>query len=391
MEKNNSLKSKNVYNMKKRRLSLVALAALTVSFAYGQSFNKVETLDEVPEGVVVYALPSTTLHLTVEAVCESYTPGIYAKYAKKYLGIEVEQKESVSYKLGSIRMTPYIEADRGNNYILDLTGMATDAAPLSFLKFTSQGLVILSDDYKGKMSYWRFPSLKNGSENINAAITDNLTSTETTLYQTVKNSKGSYDKVAFKQSQVVEKSMEKKAQEAAALILSLREQRINIITGDTDATFSGDALRAAVEEITRLEEEYMSLFAGYTSISSTQMDFDIVPEAAMEEDMSIAFRLSEVSGLVSASEVAGRPIVIQITPEETVGEDAVAALEEPVITEKYTEKKSRSKEDRGSIFYRVPSVCNVKIIDGQDILMQSRVPVYQKGKTLTFPVDVLVR
>ena len=32
------------------------------------------------------------------------------------------------------------------------------------------------------------------------------------------------------------------------MILSLRQNRINIITGNTDATFSGDALRAAIEE-----------------------------------------------------------------------------------------------------------------------------------------------
>lgn len=51
------------------------------------------------------------------------------------------------------------------------------------------------------------------------------------------------------------------------MILSLRQQRINIITGNTDATFSGDALRAAVEEIGRLEEEYMSLFTGTVGTS----------------------------------------------------------------------------------------------------------------------------
>ncbi len=368
----------------KRIIASILFVAAAVSAVSAQVYNKIENLKEVPEGVVVYALPSTTLHLSVEAVCESYTPGIYAKYAKKYLGIDVPQSASVSYQLRNIKMTPYIEADRESNYVLDLTGFAENAAPLSFLHFTSQGLVILSDEYKGNASYWRFPTLNEGTEQINVAATDNLTTTETTLYQTVKNAHGNYETVAFNQSQVVEKSAEKKAQEAANLILSLREQRVNIITGDTDATFSGDALRAAVEEISRLEQEYMKLFIGTFAVSSSRLDFDVVPESGPEADMSIAFRLSETNGLVSSDEVSGRPIVIEITPE---GFDDTP---EPVVTKKEVKKKSK-KEDIGSIFYRVPAICNVKVVDGQEVLLQSRVPVYQKGYTLTFPLDVLIR
>ncbi len=376
--------------MKQRILSVIALLAGLMTAANAQVYNKVEDLNDAPRGVVVYALPSTTIHLSVEAVRESYTPGVYAKYAKKYLGLEVSEKEAQSYHLSNIKMTPYIEADRENNYVLDLSGLEAGTAPLSFMKFTSQGLVIMSDDYKGKMSFWRFPSMKDATDKINAAVTDNLAATETTLYRTVKNAQGSYEKVAIKQSQVVEKSTEKKAQEAANLILSLREQRVNIITGNTDATFSGDALRAAVEEITRLEEEYMSLFIGTTSYAATRMDFDVIPSVGMGEEMTVAFRISEVDGLVSTSEVSGRPIVIRITPEEMAEAEGVDGME-PDITEKYVEKKGKSKEDRGSIFYRVPSICNVQLIDGQEVLMQSRVPVYQKGYTLTFPIEVLVR
>ncbi len=371
----------------KRILSTILLTVAVISAASAQVYNKVESLDEVPTGVVVYSLPSTTLHLSVEAVCESYTPGIYAKYAKKYLGIDVPQEESVSYQLRNIRLTPYIEADRESNYVLDLTGMARNAAPLSFLHFTSQGLVILSDEYKGNATYWRFPTLNDGTEQINAAATDNLTTTETTLYQSVKNAHGNYETMAFTQSQVVEKSAEKKAQEAANLILSLREQRINIITGDTDATFSGDALRAAVEEINRLEQEYMTLFIGTIAVSSSRLDFDVVPESGQESEMSVAFRLSETSGLVSSSELSGRPIVMEITPE--VPEEGDLDVSEPVITEKAGKKKAT--QDVGSIFYRIPAVCNVKLMDGQEVLLQSRVPIYQKGHTLTFPVDILVR
>ncbi len=367
----------------RRILTTILLTAATVAAASAQIFNKVESLDEAPAGVVVYSLPSTTIHLSVEAVCESYTPGIYAKFAKKYLGIDVPQTASESCELRNIKMTPYIEADRESNYILDLSGVAKNAAPLSFLHFTSQGLVILSDEHKGNSTFWRFPALNENAGQINTAATDNLTTTETTLYQSVKNAQGTYETVAISQSQVVEKNAERKAQEVAELIFSLREQRLNIITGNTDATFSGDALRAAVEEINRLEQEYMKLFIGNVTVSSSRMDFDIVPQTGSESEMTVAFRLSDAGGLVSSDDLSGRPIVIEITPE--VSDEA----QEPTIIKK--EGKKKSKEDLGSIFYRIPAICNVKVTDGQDILLQSRVPVYQKGHTLTFPADVIVR
>ena len=44
-------------------------------------------------GALVYSLPSTSLHLAVEAEREVYTPGPYAKYAKKYLEKLEEEKE----------------------------------------------------------------------------------------------------------------------------------------------------------------------------------------------------------------------------------------------------------------------------------------------------------
>lgn len=173
------------------------------------------------------------------------------------------------------------------------------------------------------------------------------------------------------------------------MILSLRQQRINIITGNTDATFSGDALRAAVEEIGRLEEEYMSLFTGTVGTSVQKMNFDVVPQAGPAEEMTIAFRISDTQGLMPPEEISGRPIVVEITPE-----DGEADFESGQIIAEVESQKKRAKHEaalRGNIFYRVPAICSVKIIDGQNLVLKSRVPIYQKGQELTFPVHVLVK
>lgn len=378
------------YSMKQIGTLITALA-LTCSVAAtlsAQNINRLEKGQPAPDGVVVYSLPLTTVRLDVEAVCETYTPGPYCKWAKKYLGIDVPQEASTSYTLSRIRMTPYLEADRSCSYVVNLDGMLGEASPASFFEFSSQGLLLLSDENKGNVNSWRFPSMAPGSGTLASEATANLTSTETTLYRSVRTEGGGYDRVAVRQSQVVEKSTEKKAQEAASMILSLRENRLNIITGNTDATFSGDALRAAVEEIGRLEEEYMRLFTGTVSSSVQAMSFDVVPASGPEEELTMAFRISDSHGLLPPDDITGRPVVMEIVPE-----DAEDFYSEQVVGEVET-AKPRAKHEaalRGNIYYRVPAICSVRIVDGQNLILKSRIPVYQKGQDLSFPVHVLVK
>ena len=378
------------YRMKQIGTLITALA-LTCSVAAtlsAQNINRLEKGQPAPDGVVVYSLPLTTVRLDVEAVCETYTPGPYCQWAKKYLGIDVPQEASTSYTLSRIRMTPYLEADRSCSYVVNLDGMLGEASPASFFEFSSQGLLLLSDENKGNVNSWRFPSMAPGSGTLASEATANLTSTETTLYRSVRTEGGGYDRVAVRQSQVVEKSTEKKAQEAASMILSLRENRLNIITGNTDATFSGDALRAAVEEIGRLEEEYMRLFTGSVSSSVQAMSFDVVPASGPEEELTMAFRISDSHGLLPPDDITGRPVVMEIVPE-----DAEDFYSEQVVGE-VEAAKPRAKHEaalRGNIYYRVPAICSVRIVDGQNLILKSRIPVYQKGQDLSFPVHVLVK
>lgn len=380
MEKTNS--------MKLRIITALTLACAMTAGTAAQNINRIEKGQEIPDGVVVYSLPSTTIRLEVEAVCEAYTPGPYCQWAKKYLGIDVPAEAGTTYTLSKIRMVPYLEADRSCSYIVNLDGLLGKASPASFFEFSSQGLILLSDENKGDANSWRFPSTAPGAGAMASEATSNLTSAETTLYRTVRNESGGYDRVAVRQSQVVEKSPEKKAQEAAAMILSLRENRINIVTGNTDATFSGDALRAAVEEIGRLEEEYMRLFTGTTRTSLQTMSFDIIPASGTEEELTVAFRISDAQGLLPADDISGRPVVMEIIPE-----DSDEFYTDQVITESKT-SKARAKyeaDKRGSIYYRIPAICTVRITDGQDLILKSRIPVYQKGQDLSFPAHVIVK
>lgn len=80
---------------------------------------------------------------------------------------------------------------------------------------------------------------------------------------------------------------------------------------------------------------------------------------------------------------------MEITPEDNedvLYTDQIIAEVEP--------SKARARHEaalRGNIFYRIPGICTIRVIDGQNLILKSRMPVYQKGEDLTFPVHVLVK
>lgn len=335
-----------------------------------------EAGQEQPAGVVIYSLPQTSIMLTVVAEKETFVAGPYAQFAQKYMGSEARTADEVRYTLKSIDLAPYLEADPSTRIAINLSGKGTASA--NFLQLCSQGLIVASDSYTGKPEAWRFPTIANNDVFAGKDVEGNLTSATTTLYKTVNTAEG-FQRVAVSQSQVVEKSLEKKAQETANTIFDLRKSRMQIITGDTDATYSGEAMQAAIAEITRLEQEYMSLFYGASTTSIQTMNFDVVPTASTSNQMYVAFRISDNEGLLPPNEVAGRPIVIQLTFDKTanITTGGIAAGARPVAA--------------GTVYYRVPAVATARVMDGSQTLLQTRIPVYQFGQMLFFPLNSVLK
>ena len=322
-----------------------------------------------PEGYVTYSLPSTTIVLDVEAVRESFYAGPYARFAEKYLGIKVRQKDEVKWQVTKVSLTPLVEADLTKRYTVQLKKGAPD---LSFLKLSSAGLIAFANANDPSSQTWRTPASGNGDFSTRG-VSSNLTSEATTLYRSERKDAG-YNKVSVQQNMVVEKTLEQRAAEAAQMIIRLREQKLQIVTGDTDATYSGEAMGAAIAELTRLEEEYMSLFVGYSDYMTQHKTFDVVPVADRESQMYVAFRISDTAGLVPSDNLSGKPVVMEVVPQESV----------PVATPAASAKLQTMK-------YLIPATCTIKVKDGQELLIQSRVPVYQLGVLGTMPVNATLQ
>lgn len=341
---------------------IIALLALSAVFAPSVT-NAQQTSD--PDGCVTYSLPSTVIALEVDAVQEKFYAGPYAKFAEKYLGIKARQKDEATYQLTSVKMMPYVEADQSRRYAFEVP--KGYVAP--FLALTSQGLVSFSDGGSAEATNWRFPTAGKGDFS-DKGLSSNLTSESTTLYRNDRK-ETAYNKISVQQNMIVEKSLEKKAAETAQMILNIRDQRLKIVTGDTDATYSGAAMGAAIDELTRLEKEYLMLFVGYSEYQTQKMNFEVIPQPG-ETQMYVAFRLSDTAGLVPADNLSGKPVVMEIVPQK---------FSEPAGAPEAVKSKKV-----GEIHYRIPAICNVKLLDGVNMLLQSRIPIYQLGRESSTPL-----
>jgi len=304
----------------------------------------------------------------VKAVREAFTAGPYAQYAQKYLGVAAPAQSRTSYTLQSVTLTPYVEADPGARFTLTVP----ERSSVGFLQLCTQGLVVMSDNYTGKPAAWRFAPAAGEASFAGIDPLGNLGSETTTLYKAVLTDEG-YERVPVTQDNVVEKSADRKAADAAAVIFDLREKRQQIATGDTDATFSGEALQAAIDEITRLEERYLSLFYGIREITEEEKNFDVTPDPTAKNQRYTAFRISDKNGLLPASVAEGKAVTVEFISEP---------LSEPEVS------SDRSKEPL--VHYRIPAITRCRVMQDAVILLENRVPVYQLGEESTLPLNLLL-
>lgn len=306
------------------------------------------------QNTVSYALPQTTLEFTVEASKETFHAGPYARFAGKYLGVDARTDEGTSYSISSIKVRTLVEADPNTRYTVTLNSNSS----LLFLQLTNEGLVAGPEGAFSVDAGWKYPK-ENEAEFATRGLPANLTMEENTLYTQGRGT--------VMQSALVEKSDEMKAAEVASRIFEIRENRYKILVGDTDATYSGEAMKATIDALDKMESDYLSLFLGYSENSVQTATFEVVPSVSRKNQIYVAFRLSDTSGLVGPGDIDGNPIYLELVPEAS-----------GAAPEKLTGKSD-------VIRYRIPAVCGLTLKDMKNTLLSMRVPVYQLGREAEYP------
>lgn len=311
-----------------------------------------------------YSLPRTVITATIVQEREVVLRGPYARYASQYLGIVgAAMSDKESYKIVGASLSYFDEPDPNQVFVFDEKS-PSPAKIFTWLSPQNPFAPIAADmDYKGGQTGNSMPFTDLGISPIYGQTVQNNAVAE--------GGPEAFPALTYGKTEAVEKSPEQMAADAAAAIFKLRKRRFELVTGEQGENVFGAGLEAALREIDKIEAEYLALFIGKRFSQRTVKIVSVLPEAG--KNRITMCRFSDSKGVVPDSDVSGRPITAELTPEKSGAQSAAAAM------------ASRKGAGR-SVVYRVPQVENVRLVDGTEILSEARIPVYQLGVSVDAPI-----
>lgn len=335
--------------------------------------------DGIKEGGIVYSLPMTVLSIRVDMERVVEVPGPYARYAADLLGLtKVIMNENESWSVKGIKVNSHEEADPSEYYVIESNTLIETNA----LALKREGLIL--DLNPAIYSYGR--SLKSENENDAAGFqTFDMGSNEyfkvqrDTAYRRV-DVDSTFIRIPYLLEKKRRLTTDQLAEKAAMRLMELREGKILILTGESNVFPQHEA---ALNELNRLEKEYIELFAGKTWRETKSISFQVVPKKEMTGNPVALFRFSEETGPLTGAVAGGAPVTIELVPEQRTKDLTV-------VSKPKSEETEEAAPVFDKLFYRVPDIVNIRISSGNETFFTSRMLVYQFGKVIELPANYII-
>ena len=288
---------------------------------------------------VTYSLPKTSLVVTAEITQVTCKAGPYHKYAEKHLGVkDAVMSDHVYYELTKVYLQNKGVPDDENTYIVEFKPKTT--APFVYL--TDDGLLCaINTDYtpaESVVSVAKRSAQQAEKEPAYAVMTEEL---------------------------LMAGSVTRQAEVAARQIYKLRENRMDILSGEADnMPPDGEAMKIVLQQINDQEQALTALFIGEKRRKTTFHETRVVPEDDLNRE--VLFRFSEKLGVLDADDLGGTPIYLTLRATDRA----------PELDPKEAEKKAKSMK---GIIYNVPGKAEATIEMGDDRLYRGEVQVVQFG------------
>ena len=372
--------------MRKFNIYLSALILLLFVFACATgkkvtgSDTKVYPLGDtssVVDGSIIYALPMTVFNIAVDVERVKNLPGPYARYASDMLGLkDVIMSENENWSITGIRVSSGEEIDPSEYYVIESTGTVLANA----LKLKHNGLILDINPaaYSGTgRDYTAGNSSLKGIHFRDLGSDEYFVSQNDTVYRTVK-----LDTAFVKIPYLVEKKKilgeEQLAEKAAKSILELRDGKHSILSGEANLFPQSNA---GIDEINRMEKEYMELFTGKSVSEKKTYYFTLVPSREDAGKGVSLFKFSENSGISTLASATGAQVIAEIIPMKK-------AKDITVVPRSIKEGENAVSYDK--LYYRLPDVATLKIRINDRLLFEGRRLVYQYGNVMQLPANYII-
>lgn len=248
------------------------------------------------DGQLVLSQPESTLVVSIETETVTFTPGEFARYAQKYLGVRASLAAKTSTSIVAAHIAPSIAVAPAESKV----SADDNTSPLPIYRSSNEAM-----------------------------------------------------------------SAEQQAAKAAELIFSLRKQRRDLIAGDVGENVFGAGLKAALDEIARIESECLTLFYGTTTTTRNHYHYDINLSGSDKTNILCRFRAED--GVLPLTDLSGEAVALYITPSEVdLSSVKPATVKDKVVWE-----------------YAVAAPCKCVLRCGNRLLAETTLPLYQFGKTIT--------
>ncbi|MBR0296834.1 MAG: DUF4831 family protein [Paludibacteraceae bacterium] len=312
--------------MRKRMILGVICAVMSMSL-WAQAIRDGEM-------AIVYYMPQTQLEIEVEYEAVILHRGIYAEYAKQYLGTtEVVNDDDIWYHITAIRPRIRTVADYSRMY-----------------KVSNEPLLTLTR--KGTLLGYNIEQ---------SAVSSQKPDSPRPTQPQAQPADNEVRVLPLLEEHIVGKTLEQQAHGAAKLIYRIRENRLYLIGGEVDKTPSdGKAMELALNKMDQLEQELVELFIGRIEVVKHKKTITYTP--VKSEEVDIAY-FSEQSGFTTAGN--GDPIRLSLTARRQ--------------TKGYANTESKKAPVPSQIYYNLPGSAMYKISYLNEISTEGDIQVAQFG------------
>lgn len=345
-------------------LVLILSSCLQKTTEQTSSSKHISEAGTLSEHAIIYSLPRTVIKIDVEYERIVGKKGPFYSLRGKHLGItEGLDEDFTSWRIKNINISSCNESDPAEYY------MAENASNAALLEMTASGLVMTGgqeskgsinniEDYYIEKPFYPDLTVKGGLEKYQDTAS-RLMPTDT-----------GFVRVPYVEINTRYKSIDKKAEEAAAFIIKIRKRRFKLMSGQYDTFPEGQALQYAVEKLSALENEYLALFMGKTVRYSYTKSFEWIPKK--NELSRELFKFSNELGMLSMDEEG----------------EKIRAVLSPLGNTKLLTEHSYDSSDTvnvSGLIYRVPETSELTIKKEDTELLKQRLHIYQLGPRLRIP------
>ena len=223
-----------------------------------------------------YTLPKTAFKVDVVVTKTTNIKGLYADFAEKMLGITNYCKENAfSYQVKKIVVHPFTVPDESLQFVAELSSAQIQNNFLPLLHANN----IISD-------FNTFSKLEQPQEDVLPDFFKNYADVVLQqTYETYTETKiidGVVTQVPVTQTKITTKTLEQQAQDAAAFIEKIQEDRYAILSFSQEVTLEKDAFEYLVNQLNELEKNYLELFIGISVCEDIYETFVVYPDRETE-------------------------------------------------------------------------------------------------------------